>query len=87
LLTTSVDEYLNKQARGNVATFAKDESFNQQLKGFQRVFKGAPRYEASDALLADGMDSAQKIYRMGESEFVRSYKDRPGFTRDRARTA
>jgi receptor-binding and translocation channel-forming TcA subunit of Tc toxin/ABC toxin-like protein/neuraminidase-like protein len=86
LLTTSVDEHLNKPARGNVAAFAKDESFSQQLKGLQRVFKVAPRYEASDALLADGLDSAQKIYRMGESEFVRTYKDQPGFTKESART-
>jgi hypothetical protein len=86
LLTTSVDEYLNRRTRGNVAAFAKDVGFNRQLKGLQRVFKVAPRYEASDALLADGLDSAQKIYRMGESEFVRSYKDQPGFTRESART-
>jgi hypothetical protein len=86
LLTTSVDEYLKKKPRGNVAAFAKDVGFNQQLKGLQRVFKVAPRYEASDALLADGLDSAQKIYRMGESEFVRSHEDQPGFTRESART-
>jgi hypothetical protein len=85
LLTTSVDEHLKKSTRGNIAAFARDESFTQQLKGLQRVFKVAPRYEASDALLADGLDSAQKIYRMGESEFVRTYKDQPGFTKESAR--
>lgn len=86
LLTTSVDEHLGKPSRGNVAAFAEDESFGPQLKGLQRVFKVAPSFEASDALLADGLDSAQKIYRMGESEFVRTYKDQPGFTKESART-
>src|SRR6185295_16668656 len=33
----------------------------------------------------DGLDSAQKIYLMGESEFVRTYKDKPGFTKESAR--
>ena len=47
----------------------------------QRVFKLAPTFEATDTLLADDLHSAQKIYRMGETEFVRRYADRPGFTR------
>src|SRR5205814_4234103 len=62
------------------------ERLIQQLKGVQRVFKVAPRYEQTDALLADGLDSAFKIYRMGESEFVRSYEAQPGFTRASAHT-
>src|SRR5262249_46400371 len=51
----------------------------------QRVFKLAPTFEASDALLSDDLHSAHKIYRMGESEFVRSYAGRPGFTAETAR--
>ena len=33
----------------------------------QRVFKLAPTFEATDAALADGLHSAQMIYRLGES--------------------
>lgn len=38
-------------------------------------------------MLADGLHSASKIYRMGETEFERAYADRPGFTRETARLA
>ena len=53
----------------------------------QRVFKLAPTFEATDALLADDLHSAQMIYRMGESEFVRRYAKEPGFTEETARLA
>ena len=53
----------------------------------QRVFKLAPTFEATDALLADDLHSAQQVYRMGETEFVRRYADRPGFTAESARLA
>ena len=53
----------------------------------QRVFKLAPTFEATDALLADDLHSAQQIYRLGESEFVRRYAGRPGFTAESARLA
>lgn len=53
----------------------------------QRVFKLAPTFEAADALLADDLHSAQKIYRMGQTEFVRRYSGQPGFTVDTAQLA
>ena len=54
----------------------EDEQFRTELKAVQRVFKLAPTFEATDALLADGVHSAQMVYRMGESEFVRRYGSR-----------
>ncbi|HEY8459160.1 MAG TPA: neuraminidase-like domain-containing protein, partial [Blastocatellia bacterium] len=77
LLNTPVDEFLNG---GN-------EEFRLEVKAAQRVFKLVPTFEATDALLADGLHSAQQIYHMGESEFVRRYGDQPGFTPETARLA
>ena len=85
-LTTSVDDFLNRPARGHRVAAARDESLIRQLKGVQRTFKIAPMFEQANALLSDGLDSAFKVYRMGESEFVRSYQDQPGFTATSART-
>ena len=84
LLTTHIDEFLDKQARPAHRAAARTEGFRRELKATQRVFKLAPRFEATDALLADGVHSAQAIYRMGESKFVQRYAGREGFDRDTA---
>lgn len=84
-LNTSVDDFLQNRARPEFRKLAKDENFRLEMKAVQRVFKLAPNFEATDTLLADDLHSSQKIYRMGESEFVRSYADRPGFTEESAR--
>lgn len=87
LLNTPVDDFLKNNLGSESRALAKDEDFRLELKAVQRVFKLAPTFEATDAMLADGLHSAQKIYRMGESEFVRNYADRPGFTVESARLA
>jgi hypothetical protein len=87
LLTTPVDEFLNKSAGADFAALATDDAFRQEVKAVQRVFKLAPNFEATDALLADDLHSAQKIYRLGESEFVRRYADHSGFTTETSRLA
>lgn len=73
LLNTSVDDFLKNTPHPDFAKLAKDESFKQEVKAVQRVFKLAPTFEATDALLADGLHSAQQIYRLGESQFVQRY--------------
>lgn len=87
LLRTSVDEFLQKGMRGELAALTKDPSFRVGLKAVQRVFKLALTFEATDALLSDGVHSAQMAYRLGESEFVRRYGKREGFTPETARAA
>ena len=87
LLNTPVDVFLKNSVHPDVQALAKDESFRLEIKAVQRVFKLAPTFEATDALLADDLHSAQKIYRTGKSEFVRRYAGRPGFTADSARLA
>jgi hypothetical protein len=56
----------------NVAT-TTGVTFTNQLKRTQRVFKLAPTYQASNALLGDNVDSAHKVYRMGQANFVAKY--------------
>ena len=86
LLRTSVDEFFERR-QGELDALAKDPPFRTELKAVQRVFKLAPTFEATEALLADGLHSAQMVYRLGESEFVRRYGKRPGFTPEAARAA
>jgi Tc toxin complex TcA C-terminal TcB-binding domain/Neuraminidase-like domain/Salmonella virulence plasmid 28.1kDa A protein len=87
LLTTRIGAYLEKQkpAKGNRAAAAKgkraaaapagaaDPDFANQLKKTQRIFKLAPTYASANALLGDNIDSAHKIYRMGQNNFVAKY--------------
>ncbi|SFU39127.1 neuraminidase-like domain-containing protein [Nitrosospira multiformis] len=87
LLNTPVDDFLKNSDRAGLQELAGDESFRLELKAVQRVFKLVPTFEGTDALLADGLHSAQKVYRMGKSEFVRQYASQPGFTPDTARLA
>jgi hypothetical protein len=84
-LTTPIDEFLKTKLSQDLAELAKDEQFKLELKAVQRVFKLATNFEATDKLLADNLHSAQKIYRMGESEFVRNYGNKPGFDLENAR--
>jgi len=86
-LNTPVDDFLKNNINPDFRALADDENFRLEVKAAQRVFKLVPTFEATDALLADNRHSAQQIYRMGESEFVRRYTGRPGFTKESARLA
>ncbi len=44
-----------------------------QLRRLQRVFKLAPTYEASNALLDKGIHSSQQIYSMGKDRFMKNF--------------
>jgi hypothetical protein len=72
-LHTSVDQYLKNNARPDSRKLAQDEGFIQELKSAQRVLKLTQTFEATDALLADGLHSARHIYALGESQFVQRY--------------
>jgi hypothetical protein len=87
LLNTPIDYFLDRRAQPEFASMASDKGFRQELKAVQRVFKVAPNFSATSELLADDLHSAQQIYRVGQSEFVRSYASRPGFTEESARLA
>ncbi|MGD2070369.1 MAG: hypothetical protein PVI57_16965, partial [Gemmatimonadota bacterium] len=83
---TRIDTFLDNGVDPEFRELAQDPDFRLELGGVQRVFKLAPTFEATDTLLADGVHSAQGVYRMGESAFVRRYENQPGFTTDSART-
>jgi peptidoglycan hydrolase-like protein with peptidoglycan-binding domain len=87
LLNTPVDDFLKNNTRPDFRTLAEEDDFRLELKAVQRVFKLVPTFEATNAMLADGVHSAQMAYRMGESEFVRRYAERPGFTAESAQLA
>ncbi|SOE87376.1 virulence plasmid A protein [Burkholderia sp. YR290] len=79
LLTTRIGAYLQKQqaaSRSKPAAASPLNSgmdFTNQLKKTQRIFKLAPTYESANELLGDNLDSAHKIYRMGQNNFVSKY--------------
>lgn len=85
LRRTAVDEFLKQPFKGELAKAAADPSFRIELKAVQRIFKLAPTFEATDALLAEKLHSGQAVYRIGESEFVRRFGKRAGFTPETAR--
>ncbi|MDB6008334.1 MAG: hypothetical protein JWL65_584, partial [Gammaproteobacteria bacterium] len=87
LLNTPIDDFLDHRIQPQFASMASDQGLRLELKAVQRVFKVAPNFSATSELLADDLHSAQQIYRVGQSEFVRSYASRPGFTEESARVA
>jgi peptidoglycan hydrolase-like protein with peptidoglycan-binding domain len=86
-LNTPVDDFLKHSIHPDFQTLARDENFRLEVKAVQRVFKLAPSFKSTDTLLADDLHSAQKIYRLGETEFVRRYAGRGAFTAESARLA
>ena len=87
LHTTAVESFVEKKTKGRAPNSKDQESFTQELKAAQRVFKLNKSFEATNTLLADGVHSAQQVYRMGETKFVRQYANRPGFTEASAHAA
>jgi Tc toxin complex TcA C-terminal TcB-binding domain/Neuraminidase-like domain len=85
LLKSSVDDFLKTRMVAADRSLQRNDGFRLELKAVQRVFKLAPTFEATDALLADNLHSAQQIYRLGQSEFVRRYAGKAGFTAESAR--
>jgi peptidoglycan hydrolase-like protein with peptidoglycan-binding domain len=85
LLNTPVDSLPGLDTHNDPHPELK-EPLRTELKALQRVFKLAPSYDASNALLADNLHSARQVYARGESQFVREYKDKPGFDERTART-
>ncbi|GAA0193468.1 hypothetical protein GCM10009122_56400 [Fulvivirga kasyanovii] len=79
-LTTPIDEFAKKNE-----DLRKDENLKLEFKAVQRVFKLTPDFESTNTLMKDNLHSAHSIYKMGESEFVRKYEGKPGFTRAKAK--
>lgn len=56
-------------------TQAEDAQTLDELAAVQRVFKLKPTFTAADTLLSRGIDSAQQIYFMGETQFAGSLRE------------
>jgi len=84
---TAIEPFIKEKASPEIFNAPDKESLIQELKATQRLFKLAPDYEATNTLLRDGIHSAQQIYRMSETQFVRKYADQPGFSEKSARAA
>jgi hypothetical protein len=85
LLNTAVDDFLETRADAGTRALAQDAGFVRGLKTVQRVFKLAPSYAATNALLAQGVHSARQVYEQGQAAFVSQYGARPGFSAEVAR--
>ncbi len=85
LLRTPIDDFLEAGSNANGGLPGRNDAFRQELKAVQRVFKLAPSFEATDALLAENLHSAQQIYRLGRNQFVQRFSEQPGFNRDSAK--
>jgi Tc toxin complex TcA C-terminal TcB-binding domain/Neuraminidase-like domain/Putative peptidoglycan binding domain/Salmonella virulence plasmid 28.1kDa A protein len=74
LRRTNVDRYL----RDNPSALNGNRGeVRESLLTGQRVMKLASRYAVARPLLADGIDSAQQVYSMGQARFTASYADHP----------
>ncbi|MDP4214447.1 MAG: Tc toxin subunit A, partial [Bacteroidota bacterium] len=71
LLNTRIGQFL----AGNKKAIANDDAAGiaGQLRGVQRIFKLAPRYDHASLLLNDNIHSARQIVKMGRENFVMTY--------------
>jgi hypothetical protein len=69
-----IDQFLVR----NQMTEEVAEPVKREIRKLQRVYQITPDDQAMQVLLEDDLDSAYRIVRYDESEFVRSYKDRLG---------
>lgn len=60
-------------AKGTGGNAGAGDPVANQIRRIQRVFKLTPTYSATNALLGNGLDSAQKIYRMGKGNFINKF--------------
>lgn len=80
-LTTAIDEFAKKDS-----ILSKDDDLKLEFKAVQRVFKLSPDFEVTNTLLKDKLHSAHGIYRMGESQFIKKYGKKQGFSHKKAKT-
>ena len=77
LARTNIDRLETKVAPG----------VRDTLKSIQRVFKVAPTFDQTTALLNRGVNSAGAIHAMGETRFVREFAEHSPFTIEEAEVA
>jgi hypothetical protein len=83
LATTNIDAFF-KQKDVTFNTEVDTEQIKDNLKAVQRIFKFTPNYRQTNTLLREGIHSAQGIYAMGETQFVKQFTDNNTFTQKEA---
>ena len=68
--STRIDEHLSRQDERASRAAPDKEGLTKQLKGMQRVFNIAPRYDHMQALLDEGFDSARAVTTLSRTAFV-----------------
>ncbi len=84
LRTTNIDEYFRKR-KLTVGRDEDPEDVKAELKTVQRVFRLTPNYGKTKVLLKEGINSAQSIIAMGESQFVRRCAKNRALTKKEAK--
>lgn len=84
LATGRVDTLVGATAATEPAN--TDAALRDSLKAVQRVFKLAPTYPQTKALLDSGIHSAAQIAAMGEAQFVKRFSTDGTFSAAQART-
>ena len=74
LSTTPVDTYLRENASRVLPDADERAKIADQVKSLQRVYQVAPRYDETNALLEEGLDSALSISSLGERAFVQQFE-------------
>jgi hypothetical protein len=86
-LATGNIEMLFKKKGEAASAAAGTSAAKESLKAVQRVFKIAPMYSQTKALLDNGVHSAAGIHAMGETRFVKDFAGKGVFTRQEAKAA
>ncbi len=85
LATTNIDVFFK---RSEVTSLAGEDGagMKESLKAVQRVFKLAPTYRKTNALMQAGISSAYSIYAMGQTQFLKRFAGTGGtFSQSEAR--
>jgi hypothetical protein len=67
---TRIDDYLTTHEQTALSAARDGQGLVQHLKGLQRAFQVAPKYEHMQALMDEGLDSAHAITTLSEAAFV-----------------
>lgn len=87
LATGNIEAVFKQKRKAARSAPARQGSPKESVKAVQRVFKIAPVFRQTKALLENGIRSAAAIHAMGETRFIKSFATKGIFTRKQAREA
>lgn len=88
LTSTNLNAFFrSKGAAAGDGDWREAAEVKDSLKAVQRVFKLAPTFRKTDALMSEGVRSAADVTALGETQFVKRFADGETFTEEEARAA